>query len=51
MELDKKIRKVDTENRRLNAELQDLQERYQTLSSGTSLSNALNILYHQNRFL
>jgi hypothetical protein len=35
MELDQKIRKVDLDNRRLTAELADLQEKYQSLSSGS----------------
>jgi hypothetical protein len=33
-ELDNKIRKVDLENRRLQAELELLQEKYETLSNG-----------------
>lgn len=41
IELDKKIRRVDYDNRRLTAELADLQERYQTLHSAVSLNNFL----------
>jgi len=37
LELDKKIRKVDNDNKRLTAELADLYERYQSLSSGIHL--------------
>jgi hypothetical protein len=34
LELDNKIRKVDMENKRLQAELELLQEKYETLSNG-----------------